>query len=252
MPAAIKPSRGVHQLALGVTPIVPPTAETDVDGRRYIYFPAASRYSTRHLHPKVGSRRRAATGKLVHASVSDLRRELHRAGGAFDTRSPRAPVHRRPYPDHQARSFGEPPHQSPRFHTTRSAAVIAFSGCFHGRTLACIQPHRHVQPYRPASTDAPEVYHLPYPCPYHGVTLEHHCRRSKPLFKATVARRACGRSHRSVWGRRGLRGAVDFCCGLSRPVRQPGIVLIADSDPSDSAAPGACFRHRARRGCYRI
>ena len=73
-----------------------------------------------------------------------------------------------------------------RFHTRRSA-VIAFSGGFHGRTLACISLTGKVQPYKAGfGPMLPEVYHLPFPMPYHGVTVEDSLRALEQLFKADV------------------------------------------------------------------
>jgi len=55
--------RGVTN-SLAVYPSVPPTPRSDVEGRRYIDSPAASRYSTpATLHPKVQQAGRAAGWK---------------------------------------------------------------------------------------------------------------------------------------------------------------------------------------------
>ncbi len=65
--------------------------------------------------------------------------------------------------------------------------MIAFSGGFHGRTLACISLTGKVQPYKAGfGPMLPEIYHLPFPMPYHGVTVEHSLQALEQLFKADV------------------------------------------------------------------
>src|SRR5207244_6925278 len=73
-----------------------------------------------------------------------------------------------------------------RFHTRRSA-LIAFSGGYHARTLACISLTGKVQPYKAGfGTLLPEIYHLPFPMPYHGITVEHALGALEQLFRADV------------------------------------------------------------------
>ena len=73
-----------------------------------------------------------------------------------------------------------------RFHTRRSA-LIAFSGGFHGRTLACISLTGKVHPYKAGfGPMLPEIYHLPFPIPYHGVSVEDSLAALEQLFKADL------------------------------------------------------------------
>jgi len=126
-----------------------------------------------------------------------------------------------------------------RFHT-KPSPVIAFS-CFHGRTLACISLTGKVQPYKAGlRTDAPGGLPPALPDAVSRVTLEHSLQALEQLFKADVTRPRGGNHIEPVLGKRVLRGAVGNSRRLARPVRQHGIVLIADEIQSGFAPPGAC------------
>jgi len=87
----------------------------------------------------------------------------------------------------------------------------------------------------------PEFYHLPYPNPYHGVTLELHARRSSSCSKADVdpARVAAIIIDR-CWGCGFTRRRRNFCV-VCAACRQP--LYLADrrlAPERISAAPGSC------------
>ena len=136
-----------------------------------------------------------------------------------------------------------------RFHTKRSA-VIAFSGGFHGRTLACISLTGKVQPYKAGfGPMLPEVYHLPYPMAYHGVTVEDSLEALEQLFKADVdPARVAAIIIEPVLGEGGFYAApAELLRRLRSLCDTHGIVLIADEIQSGLRAHGAHVRHRARR-----
>ena len=73
-----------------------------------------------------------------------------------------------------------------RQHTGRSG-VIAFSGAFHGRTMLCLALTGKVIPYKAGFGPFPaEVFHVPFPIDYHGVTLEDSLAALDTLFKSDV------------------------------------------------------------------
>src|SRR5207253_543135 len=130
-----------------------------------------------------------------------------------------------------------------RFHPHRSA-VIAFSGGFHGRTLACVSLTGKVQPYKAGfGPMLPEVYHLPYPMPYHGVTLEHSLQALEQLFKADVdPARVAAIIIEPVLGEGGFYVAPpEFLRRLRAVCDGHGIVLIADESQSGFGRTGRMF-----------
>ncbi len=66
-------------------------------------------------------------------------------------------------------------------------AVIAFSGAFHGRTLMGMALTGKVAPYKTGFGAMPaDVWHVPFPAPTLGVTLEDSIAALDKLFKADV------------------------------------------------------------------
>ena len=54
---------------------------------------------------------------------------------------------------------------------TKRPAVIAFEGAFHGRTLLSLSLTSKTHPYKAGfGPFAPEVYRVPFPNEYHGIT----------------------------------------------------------------------------------
>ena len=74
-----------------------------------------------------------------------------------------------------------------RLHTGR-AAVIAFEGAFHGRTLLSMTMTSKVHPYKTGMGPyAPEVYRAPYPDEYRGPSAAEAHVRLERLFETHVA-----------------------------------------------------------------
>ena len=73
-----------------------------------------------------------------------------------------------------------------RKHTGRSA-VISFSGAFHGRTMMCMALTGKVVPYKAGFGPFPaEVFHVPFPIDYHGVSIDDSLAALDKLFKADL------------------------------------------------------------------
>ena len=130
-----------------------------------------------------------------------------------------------------------------RFHTKRSA-IIAFAGGFHGRTLACISLTGKVQPYKAGfGPMLPEIYHLPFPIPYHGVTVEDSLAALEQLFKADVdPARVAAIIIEPVLGEGGFYAApAELLRRLRSLCDSHGIVLIADEIQSGFGRTGRMF-----------
>ncbi len=73
-----------------------------------------------------------------------------------------------------------------RAHTGRPA-VVAFDRAFHGRTLMALTLTGKMQPYKQGfGPYAPEVYRVPAPYPYRGVSSDDAIGAIEQLFKADV------------------------------------------------------------------
>jgi 4-aminobutyrate aminotransferase/(S)-3-amino-2-methylpropionate transaminase len=130
-----------------------------------------------------------------------------------------------------------------RFHTKRSA-IIAFSGGFHGRTLACISLTGKVQPYKAGfGPMLPEIFHVPYPMAYHGVTVEHSLDALAQLFKASVdPQRVAAIIIEPVLGEGGFYQApAELLRKLRTLCDQHGIVLIIDEIQAGFGRTGKMF-----------
>jgi 4-aminobutyrate aminotransferase/(S)-3-amino-2-methylpropionate transaminase len=70
---------------------------------------------------------------------------------------------------------------------TGRPAVVVFDGAFHGRTLLAMTMTSKVKPYKAGfGPFAPEVYRVPAPYPYHGITSDDAIAALEHLFKADV------------------------------------------------------------------
>lgn len=159
----------------------------DVEGRRYIDFASGiSVLNTGHLHPKVSAAIARQLEKFTHTCFQVTAYESYVAlAEALNALAPGPTPKKTIFLTTGAEAI-ENALKIARYHTRRSA-VIAFAGSFHGRTLACMSLTGKVQPYKAGfGPMLPEVYHVPYPMPYHGVTVEHSLQALEQLFKADV------------------------------------------------------------------
>jgi 4-aminobutyrate aminotransferase/(S)-3-amino-2-methylpropionate transaminase len=130
-----------------------------------------------------------------------------------------------------------------RYHTRRSA-VIAFSGAFHGRTLATMTLTGKVQPYKAGfGPMLPDVFHVPFPMAYHDVTPQQCLAAIDQLFKVDVEpSRVAAIIIEPVLGEGGFYAApADFLRALRALCDRHGIVLIADEIQSGIARTGRMF-----------
>lgn len=130
-----------------------------------------------------------------------------------------------------------------RKHTGRSG-VIAFSGAFHGRTMMGMALTGKVVPYKAGFGPFPaEVFHVPFPIDYHGVTVEHSLAALDTLFKSDVEpSRIAAMIIEPVQGEGGFYPApVEFLQQLRRICDQHGIVFIVDEIQTGFGRTGKMF-----------
>ena len=127
---------------------------------------------------------------------------------------------------------------------TRRRGVIAFNGGFHGRTLLATGLTGKTAPYKNLFGPFPgEIYHVPFPVAYHGVTLEHTLDALETLFAVEIAPTdVAAIIVEPVQGEGGFYPASnEFLQALRKLCDEHGIVLIADEIQCGFARSGKFF-----------
>ncbi len=130
-----------------------------------------------------------------------------------------------------------------RAHTHRRG-VIAFNGGFHGRTLLAMGLTGKITPYKNLFGPFPaELYHVPFPIDYHGVSIEESLKAIDNLFKVDIAPiDVAAILVEPVQGEGGFYPApVDFMQALRTLCDEHGIVMIADEIQTGFARTGKLF-----------
>src|SRR6185312_15879724 len=127
---------------------------------------------------------------------------------------------------------------------TGRSGVIAFGGGFHGRTLLTMAMTGKVLPYKRQFGPLPnEVYHLPFPVPEQGVTVEDSLRALVLLFRDDIEPgRVAAIVIEPVQGEGGFHPAPpELLRALRRICDEQGMLLIADEVQSGFARTGRMF-----------
>jgi 4-aminobutyrate aminotransferase/(S)-3-amino-2-methylpropionate transaminase len=127
---------------------------------------------------------------------------------------------------------------------TKRPGIIAFSGAFHGRTMMTMALTGKVVPYKVGFGPFPgEVYHLPFPIAYHGVTVERALDSLHTLLKADIEpERVAAIIIEPVQGEGGFYIAPpEFLRELRAICDSHGILLISDEIQAGIARTGKWF-----------
>jgi 4-aminobutyrate aminotransferase/(S)-3-amino-2-methylpropionate transaminase len=216
----------------------------DVEGRRYIDFASGiAVLNTGHLHAKVQAAINAQMARLSHACFQVTPYENYVALAERLNDLVPGPAPKKTLFLTTGAEAIENAIKIARHHTQRSA-VIAFSGGFHGRTLACMSLTGKVQPYKAGfGPMLPEVYHAPFPIDYHGVSTAQALAGLEQLFKADVdPARVAAIIVEPVQGEGGFYVAPpEFLRALRSICDTHGIVLIVDEIQTGFARTGRMF-----------
>jgi 4-aminobutyrate aminotransferase/(S)-3-amino-2-methylpropionate transaminase len=216
----------------------------DVEGRRYIDFASGiAVLNTGHLHAKVQAAINAQMARLSHACFQVTPYENYVALAERLNDLVPGPAPKKTIFLTTGAEAIENAIKIARHHTQRSA-VIAFSGGFHGRTLACMSLTGKVQPYKAGfGPMLPEVYHAPFPIDYHGVSTAQALAGLEQLFKADVdPARVAAIIVEPVQGEGGFYVAPpEFLRALRSICDTYGIVLIVDEIQTGFARTGRMF-----------
>jgi 4-aminobutyrate aminotransferase/(S)-3-amino-2-methylpropionate transaminase len=127
---------------------------------------------------------------------------------------------------------------------TRRSALIAFEGAFHGRTFLSLTLTSKTRPYKEGlGPFAPEVYRLPFPNEYRGVSTADALAALERAFAMQVAPESVAAIVvEPVQGEGGFVVAPqEFMTGLRRICDEHGIVLIADEVQTGFGRTGRFF-----------
>jgi 4-aminobutyrate aminotransferase / (S)-3-amino-2-methylpropionate transaminase / 5-aminovalerate transaminase len=216
----------------------------DVEGKRYIDFGTGiAVLNTGHLHPKVKAAVAAQLEKFSHTCFQVTPYESYVAlaeqlNALVPGKTPKKTI----FLTTGAEAI-ENAVKIARYHTKRSA-IITFSAGFHGRTFLGISLTGKVQPYKAGfGPMMPEVYHIPFPMAYHGVTVEDSLQALYELFKADVdPARVAAIIIEPVLGEGGFYAApVELLRKLRGVCDQHGIVLIVDEVQTGFGRTGRLF-----------
>jgi 4-aminobutyrate aminotransferase/(S)-3-amino-2-methylpropionate transaminase len=199
--------------------------------------------NTGHVHPQVKSALAAQIEKLTHACFQVTPYESYIALAEALNRLAPGPTPKKTIFLTTGAEAVENAIKIARYATKRSA-VIAFTGGFHGRTLGCIALTGKVQPYKAGfGPMLPEVFHVPFPMPFHGVSTEDSFAALENLFKADVdPARVAAVIIEPVQGEGGFYIAPpEFLRSLRALCDKHGILLIVDEIQTGFARTGRTF-----------
>lgn len=216
----------------------------DVEGRRYIDFGAGiAVVNTGHCHPKVKT---AVAEQLEHFSHTCVMVTPYESAIALAEKlNEAAPISaecRTIFVTSGAEAV-ENSIKIARAHTGRRG-VIAFQSGFHGRTNMAMGLTGKITPYKKSFGPFPaEIYHVPFPMEYHGVSVEDANRTIENLFKVDIAPEdVAALIIEPVLGEGGFYPAPDqFLSTLRKTCDQHGIVFIADEIQTGFGRTGKMF-----------
>lgn len=216
----------------------------DVEGRRFIDFAGGiAVLNVGHRHPRVIEAVQQQLERFTHtafqvapyASYIELAQRLNRI----------API------DSPAKTVffttgAEATENAVKIARTATgrSGIIAFSGGFHGRTLLAAAMTGKVLPYKKgAGPFPPEVFHLPFPSPTTGVTVEDMLRAIDFLFASDVEpEKIAAFIVEPIQGEGGFHvPPAELFEAIDRLRERYGILLIADEVQTGFARTGKMF-----------
>src|SRR5579871_6268022 len=201
---------------------------TDVDGNTFIDFTGGvGCLNVGHSHPDAVAAAHEQLDRLSHTDFTLIPYEPYVA--LAERLGARAPISG-PVKAAFFNSGAEAVENAVKFarSATGRPAVIAFEGGFHGRTLMALSLTSKVRPYKAGlGPFAPEVYRVPYPDAYRGVSAEDALAALERAFRTLVAPETVAAIViEPVLGEGGFVVAPpEFLQGLRRLCDRHGIVL---------------------------
>jgi 4-aminobutyrate aminotransferase len=221
----------------------------DVDGNVFLDFAAGiAVVSTGHCHPRVVQAIQKQAAELIHISCTDFYYEgIVELAGRLSAVAPGKEA-KKVYFGNSGAEAVEAAIKLARYHTRRDK-IIAFQGCFHGRTMGALSltASKAVQRKGFGALLA-GVFHIPYPnsyrCPYghpspcNGVEAATFLERE--IFKRMVdPEEVAAIFIEPIQGEGGYVPAPkEFFVELQRICRKHGILLVCDEVQSGMGRTG--------------
>ncbi len=244
----VRRARATVSAVTTATPVFADRAENaelwDVEGRRYVDFAAGiAVLNTGHRHPRVIAAVREQLDRFTHTAYQVVPYESYIA--LTERLNAIAPFSA-PAKSVLFTTGGEAVENAikiARIATGRSA-VIAFSGGFHGRTMLTLALTGKVTPYKRGLGPMPtDIYHVPFPAPELGTSVEDSLRMLDMLFTVDVdPARVAAIIVEPMQGEGGFHIAPPgFLKTLREVCDAHGILLIADEVQTGFARTGRMF-----------
>ncbi|MGL5949586.1 MAG: 4-aminobutyrate--2-oxoglutarate transaminase [Aeromonas sp.] len=216
----------------------------DVEGQRYIDFASGiAVLNTGHNHPKVVAAIQAQLARFTHTCFQVTPYTAYvQVAEALNALMP-GPGPKRSLLVSTGAEAVENAVKIARAYTGRSG-VIAFSGGFHGRTLLGMALTGKVTPYKVGFGPFPgEIYHLPYPAEYLGVSEADALAALDRCLHADIdSARIAAIIIEPVQGEGGFYAAPpSFLHALRQICDAHGMLLIADEIQSGFCRTGKTF-----------
>ncbi len=217
---------------------------TDVDGNTFIDFTGGiGSLNVGHSHPAVLAAAHEQLDRFSHTDFTMIPYEPYVAlAERLAARAPIGGALKAAF----FNSGAEAVENSIKFAraATGRSAVIAFEGAFHGRTLLALSLTSKVVPYKAGlGPFAPEVYRVPFPNSYRGVSAGDALAALERAFKTLVAPETVAAIIlEPVQGEGGFVVApAEFLQGVRRLCDRHGIVFVADEVQSGFGRTGSFF-----------
>jgi 4-aminobutyrate aminotransferase len=221
----------------------------DVDGNMFLDFAAGiAVVSTGHCHPRVVEAIQRQAADLIHISCTDFYYPgIVQLAGRLAAVTP-GPEPKKVYFGNSGTEAIEAAIKLARYHTRRDK-IIAFHGCFHGRTLGALSLTASKAVQRKGfGTLLSGVFHIPYPnsyrCPY-GNPAPCSCVESAAVLERETFKRLVDPEEvaaifiEPIQGEGGYVPAPkEFFLELQRICRKYGILLVCDEVQSGMGRTG--------------
>lgn len=243
--------RRLANVPRGVTTAYPVFAEKaknaeiwDIEGKRFIDFGGGiGVQNTGHCHPKVVAAIHKQVDQVLHTAFQIMPYEPYIV--LAEKLNAKAPI------EGSAKTIlfssgAEALENAVKIAraATGRPGIISFLGGFHGRTMMALALTGKVVPYKKGfGPFASDVYHIPFPMEYHGVTEDDSIKALNNLFKADIdPTRVAAIVIEPVQGEGGFYiASPSFLKKLRTICDEHGILLIADEVQSGFARTGKLF-----------
>ena len=217
---------------------------TDVDGNTFLDFAGGvGCLNVGHAHPRVVEAVQEQAARFLHTDFTIVPYEV------YVTLAERL-LALAPFRGHSKAAFfnagTEAVENAVKFARayTRRPAVIAFEGAFHGRTLMSLTLTSKTHPYKAGfGPFAPEVYRVPFPNAYRGITATDSLAAIEAAFSTQVARETVAAIIlEPVQGEGGFVVAPrEFVQGVREICDREGIVMVVDEVQTGFGRTGRMF-----------